>query len=55
MVYRLPVDKNANGTIKLNDTEKDDLIITIVSAVKTPINHPNRIHFDHQSVIFVCR
>ena len=33
MVYRLPVDKNANGTIKLNDIEKDDLIITIVSAV----------------------
>ena len=33
MVYRLPVDKNANGTIKLSDIEKDDLIITIVSAV----------------------
>ena len=33
MVYRLPVDKNANGTIKLSDIKKDDLIITIVSAV----------------------
>jgi len=33
MVYRLPVNKNATGTINLSDIEKDDLIITIVSAV----------------------
>ena len=33
MVYRLPVDENATGSIKLNDIKKDDLIITVVSAV----------------------
>lgn len=33
VVYRLPVNKNATGTINLSDIEKDDLIITIVSAV----------------------
>jgi len=33
VVYRIPVDNEGNGTIKLDHINKDDLIITIVSAV----------------------
>ena len=33
VVYRIPVDNEGNGTIKLDHIDKDDLIITIVSAV----------------------
>ena len=33
VVYRIPVDNEGNGTIKLDHIDKDDLVITIVSAV----------------------
>lgn len=33
VVYRMPVDNEGNGTIKLDHIDKEDLIITIVSAV----------------------
>ena len=33
VVYRIPVDNEGNGTIKLDHIDKEDLIITIVSAV----------------------